>query len=119
MPVETSSYFKLVCKEIVERLQKGEELSRLKTEIARKYRLERLPTNAELLAATTEEERRNLLPLLQLKPVRSLSGVNVIAVMTPPSPCPHGKVSSTYLCRMIHRRARHHVKHPVYKLCCR
>jgi elongator complex protein 3 len=31
------------------------------------------------------------LPLPRIKPVRSISGVNVVAVMSPPHPCPHGR----------------------------
>jgi len=47
-------------------------------------------SNAEILAAIekpTPEVRR----LLRTKPVRSLSGVSVIAVMSKPQDCPHGR----------------------------
>ncbi len=70
---------------------KGADLNRQKIKTAQEHNLGRLPTNAELLEAATEEERGSLLPLLQMKPVRSISGVNVVAVMTPPHPCPHGR----------------------------
>ncbi|MCJ7633040.1 tRNA uridine(34) 5-carboxymethylaminomethyl modification radical SAM/GNAT enzyme Elp3 [Candidatus Bathyarchaeota archaeon] len=91
----TETPFKTACKEIVERLLRDEsvEISKLKTEVARRYSLEKLPTNPEILAAASREQRFYLLPKLRLKPIRSLSGVNVVAVMTPPCPCPHGKCS--------------------------
>ena len=87
------AYFYAACREIVERLLRDMEvdLSQLKTEVAREYGLERLPTNPAILAAANPEERHRLLRKLRLKPVRSLSGVNVVAVMTPPYPCPHGR----------------------------
>jgi elongator complex protein 3 len=46
------------------------------------------PSNSELLAAATVEERGKILQLLKLKPVRSISGVSVITVMPKPYPCP-------------------------------
>jgi len=39
----------------------------------------------------TPREREKLLPILRMKPVRTISGVNVVAVMTKPWPCPHGR----------------------------
>ncbi len=81
------------CRRIVESLlaDRGRDLHQLKASAAREYNLSRLPTNPEVIAAAKEDERKTLLPLLQLKPVRSISGVNVIAVMAPPHPCPHGR----------------------------
>lgn len=85
--------FHFACREIVELLLRDMDvdLSRLKTRVAREHGLQRLPTNPELLAVTEPEERHRLLAKLRLKPIRSLSGVNVVAVMTPPCPCPHGR----------------------------
>jgi len=85
--------FHAACRKIVERLLIDPEvdLSQLKTDISRGHGLERLPTNPEILAAASPEERGRLLFRLRLKPTRSLSGVNVVAVMTPPHPCPHGR----------------------------
>ena len=93
MPAEHTPVFHSACRKIIDSLlaDGSVDLHHLKTATAREYNLSRLPTNAELLATATEQERRNLLPLLQLKPVRSISGVNVIAVMTPPHLCPHGR----------------------------
>ncbi|MEM2094338.1 MAG: tRNA uridine(34) 5-carboxymethylaminomethyl modification radical SAM/GNAT enzyme Elp3 [Candidatus Bathyarchaeia archaeon] len=81
------------CRMIIKGLLAGGGLGlhRLKVSAARLYRLNTLPTNVEILSYATEDERRQLLHLLQLKPVRSISGVSVIAVMTPPRPCPHGR----------------------------
>ena len=48
-------------------------------------------SNAELLARTSELDRVQAAPLLRRKPSRTLSGVAIVAVMTAPAACPHGK----------------------------
>jgi elongator complex protein 3 len=53
--------------------------------------MERLPTNSEILAVCPEELESKVLSLLRTKPSRTLSGVAVVAVMTKPAPCPHGR----------------------------
>ncbi len=49
-----------------------------------------VPDDSEILSTLGGEERKILLPLLRRKPVRALSGVTVVAVMTAPFRCPHG-----------------------------
>ncbi|RLI29877.1 tRNA uridine(34) 5-carboxymethylaminomethyl modification radical SAM/GNAT enzyme Elp3 [Candidatus Bathyarchaeota archaeon] len=80
-------------REIIEELLKKpnpslSDLARAKLRVSAKYRLKRIPTNAELLKLLKPEEEGRLLPLLRRKPTRTLSGVVVIAVMTRPWPCP-------------------------------
>jgi elongator complex protein 3 len=67
------------------------ELNSQKFQISRKFRLKKIPSNSEILKVLSDEERKVLNPLLKRKITRSLSGVNVIAVMTRPFECPHGK----------------------------
>ena len=50
-------------------------------------------SNAELLARTSGEERVRAAQVLRRKPSRTLSGVAIVAVMTAPAACPHGKCS--------------------------
>ncbi len=83
-------------REIVEKLLLLErpsraDLDRTKIEVARAHGLPRIPRNSELLATLTEEEVELLLPVLRRKEARALSGVSVVAVMTKPYPCPHGR----------------------------
>ncbi|ODS42469.1 MAG: tRNA uridine(34) 5-carboxymethylaminomethyl modification radical SAM/GNAT enzyme Elp3 [Candidatus Altiarchaeales archaeon IMC4] len=47
--------------------------------------------NSEILEHARQEERASILNLLQKKPTRTVSGVAVVAAMTRPSKCPHGK----------------------------
>jgi elongator complex protein 3 len=77
-----------IAKEI---LEEGTDVHGAKTRICRKYALERVPSNADVLSHVPPEKRKLLLPLLRKKPIRTLSGVAVVAVMTSPAPCPHGK----------------------------
>lgn len=70
-----------------------EEFNRRKIDFARHHNLGRIPRNSEILSRLGPVEREKLIPLLQRKPVRTISGVAVVAVMTRPYPCPHGRCS--------------------------
>ncbi len=83
-------------REIIERLlvldhPTRSDLDRVKIEVAREYGLPQIPRNSEILAELTEDETDLLLPILRRKEARALSGVSVVAVMTKPYPCPHGR----------------------------
>lgn len=57
----------------------------------KRFNLDTVPSNSEILKYVTDEERKTVLPYLIKKPMRTMSGVAVVAVMTSPHPCPHGK----------------------------
>ncbi len=89
--VEESAY-----REIIETLRSiphpsKRDLDAAKLQVVKKYRLERVPSNSELIRWLRPEERAGLLPLLKRKAVRTISGITVIAVMTKPSPCPKAR----------------------------
>ncbi|MHA1380203.1 MAG: tRNA uridine(34) 5-carboxymethylaminomethyl modification radical SAM/GNAT enzyme Elp3 [Candidatus Helarchaeota archaeon] len=67
------------------------DLQKYKKSVCHKYRIPKLFSNAEILSYATEEEREDLLFLLMKRPTRTISGIAVVAVMTRPIPCPHGK----------------------------
>ncbi|MHA1954636.1 MAG: tRNA uridine(34) 5-carboxymethylaminomethyl modification radical SAM/GNAT enzyme Elp3 [Candidatus Heimdallarchaeaceae archaeon] len=67
------------------------DLSQIKRTVSKKYKLEKFPRNSDILAVCSEEERELLLPILMKRKVRTLSGVAIIATMTRPWKCPHGK----------------------------
>ncbi|GBF89225.1 elongator complex 3 [Raphidocelis subcapitata] len=64
-------------------------LNALKMDAARRHGLARAPKLVELIAAVPEEHRASLLPQLRAKPVRTASGIAVVAVMSKPHRCPH------------------------------
>jgi len=84
-----------ILKQLISEIKKGriktrKQLQKRKIELARIYKTNKWPKNTELfeLIGKNKEKFRKL---LQLKPTRTISGVAVIAVMSKPSPCPHGK----------------------------
>lgn len=81
--------------EIISKIASGKitkaNLQIAKIKIASKYNLERIPKNSEILAHADEDFIPYVLPVLQRKAVRTVSGVAVVAVMTSPEKCPHGK----------------------------
>lgn len=66
-------------------------INRIKNRISAKYKLANTPRNADILRVTIPEEAEILRPFLQKRPVRTVSGVAVVATMTTPHECPHGK----------------------------
>eukprot|EP00158_Paraphelidium_tribonemae_P006685 Partr_v1_DN27934_c1_g1_i2_m11501 putative Elongator complex protein len=76
---------------MVEKLEKGQDvnLNALKSRISRKNKLKSQPKLVELISAIPERHRSMLLPLLRAKPIRTASGIAVVAVMCKPHRCPH------------------------------
>src|SRR5581483_9755676 len=62
-----------------------------KIRLASELGVARLPSNADILAAATPEERRVVEPALRIRPTRSISGVTIVTVQSSPEACPHGK----------------------------
>ena len=63
------------CREIIETLMQMPnpsrgDLNRIKLEIARKYDLDGIPSNAEIISLLRPEEREKLLPILRRKATR-------------------------------------------------
>ncbi len=83
-------------REIIEQLLRNEipdekAINAAKKAASIRYKLSSLLGNSQILAAArNDEEKQHVLEHLQLKPVRTISGVAVIAAMTSPAPCPHG-----------------------------
>ncbi len=67
-----------------------QRVNRIKNKICGEHASGRVPSNADVLQDATPEERNLLQPFLQKRPVRTISGVAVVAVMTEPWRCPHG-----------------------------
>lgn len=67
------------------------ELERQKLRWVREGSEDHVLSNAELLARTSGAERDRAAAALRRKPSRTLSGVAIVAVMTAPAACPHGK----------------------------
>ena len=82
---------KEACLEILDNVNDNNNLNSVKIKISKKYKLKKIPTNIEILEHLSVREREKFRNLLTTKPVRTLSGVAPIAVMTKPIACKHGK----------------------------
>ncbi len=71
------------------------DVERIKLEVCGEFNVERIPRNSEILANLLPSEMR-LHKILKRKLVRSISGVAIVAVMTPPSRCPHENAPCVY-----------------------
>ncbi|KAK6123692.1 hypothetical protein DH2020_042567 [Rehmannia glutinosa] len=76
---------------MVDLSRKGQDvdLNAVKSAACRKYGLSKAPKLVEMIAALPESEKEALLPKLRAKPVRTASGIAVVAVMSKPHRCPH------------------------------
>ncbi len=74
-----------------EKIKNKAKINKIKNYLAKKYKLKKQLNNHIILSFLDEEKREKIRPYLILKPSRTLSGVSVIAVMTKPFPCPHGR----------------------------
>ncbi|MEO9307534.1 MAG: tRNA uridine(34) 5-carboxymethylaminomethyl modification radical SAM/GNAT enzyme Elp3 [Nitrososphaera sp.] len=94
MQIETT--FEDACKEICKNLlaissPTSNDVKKQVKKICTKYSLERIPRNYEILASVTGSEYVKLQKALVRKPVKTASGVAVIALMPKPYACPHGR----------------------------
>ncbi len=83
------------CQELIAGILAGtidrENLQVAKVAIAKRYGLASLLSNTLIYSEAVPQARHMLTKVLQRKPMRTASGVAVVAVMTSPHPCPHGK----------------------------
>ncbi|WP_290597821.1 MULTISPECIES: tRNA uridine(34) 5-carboxymethylaminomethyl modification radical SAM/GNAT enzyme Elp3 [unclassified Archaeoglobus] len=78
--------------EIAENARSKEDVLRIKRLFAKRHGLSTIPSDAEILKVVRGTKYyTKLREVLRVKPVRTISGVAVVAVMTSPAPCPHGK----------------------------
>uniref|UniRef100_A0AAQ5YNE2 Elongator complex protein 3 n=1 Tax=Amphiprion ocellaris TaxID=80972 RepID=A0AAQ5YNE2_AMPOC len=80
-----------VIKQLVEAHEEGKDinLNKVKTKTSAKYGLEAQPRLVDIIAAVPPRYRRALVPKLKAKPIRTASGIAVVAVMCKPHRCPH------------------------------
>ena len=68
---------------------KDVNLNKLKTRLASIHSLETSPRLVDIIAAVPPQHKKTLVPKLKAKPVRTASGIAVVAVMCKPHRCPH------------------------------
>jgi len=83
-------YMQELIKEIIEKKLSLAEALKLRRKLARKYKPKTFPSIIQILTYAKEEQISKLKHLIT-KPTRTISGVSVIAIMTKPMKCLHGK----------------------------
>ena len=68
---------------------KDVNLNSLRGQMAKKHRLSTQPPLTAIIAAVPEHYKKYILPKLIAKPIRTSSGIAVVAVMCKPHRCPH------------------------------
>ncbi|AET40910.1 Elongator subunit ELP3 Ecym_7057 [Eremothecium cymbalariae DBVPG len=64
-------------------------LNGLITRYSKKYKLKQQPRLTDIITSIPDQHKKYLLPKLKAKPVRTASGIAVVAVMCKPHRCPH------------------------------
>ena len=91
--MQKTNYFNEIIGTIKNNKLAKEKLSKLKVKLCKKHKLRKIPTDIEILLNSKIKDISKVKKYLLTKPVRSISGVAPIAVMTKPFLCPHGKCS--------------------------
>lgn len=74
---------------VADKQNRDVDLNKLKTRISSKYGLDSSPRLVDIIAAVPSDAKIKLLPKLKAKPIRTASGIAVVAVMCKPHRCPH------------------------------
>lgn len=77
--------------EFVSLLKPGVDIEKVRRMVAKKHHLQKWPSNIDVLEHLSPADRIKYQQFLLTKPVRTLSGVAPVAVMTKPIACAHGK----------------------------
>ncbi len=96
MMQKSDTLFTRACNEISQNLltETVPNKKQVKKEIKKiclKYSLERFPRNYEILSTVSGSDYKKLQKVLLRKPVKTASGVAVVALMPKPYACPHGR----------------------------
>ncbi|XP_066018295.1 elongator complex protein 3 [Pocillopora verrucosa] len=80
-----------IVSQLITAQEKGNDvnLNKIKGQAASKYGLTSQPRLVDIIAAVPPAYKKVLLPKLKAKPVRTASGIAVVAVMCKPHRCPH------------------------------
>ncbi|MFQ5620441.1 MAG: tRNA uridine(34) 5-carboxymethylaminomethyl modification radical SAM/GNAT enzyme Elp3, partial [Candidatus Nanoarchaeia archaeon] len=68
-----------------------DQLAKKKNILCKKHGVTEIPTDITIMLHATAADRNAIKGILLTKPVRTQSGVSVVAIMTKPISCPHGK----------------------------
>ena len=85
-----AAYFTQLIAWILENKPNKKQLHNYKLVLCKAQKRKHVPTDIEVYLNAPEEQLESLKPYLTSKPIRTSSGVAIIATMSMPSLCPHG-----------------------------
>ncbi|MFT4310679.1 MAG: tRNA uridine(34) 5-carboxymethylaminomethyl modification radical SAM/GNAT enzyme Elp3 [Candidatus Woesearchaeota archaeon] len=86
-----NQYCDALYKELMAHPLSKSQIAKLKKELCIQFQLPNIPKDLEVLMTYSSKQYQQVKHLLMTKPVRSLSGVAPVAIMTEPRWCPHGR----------------------------
>ncbi|MBU4292824.1 MAG: tRNA uridine(34) 5-carboxymethylaminomethyl modification radical SAM/GNAT enzyme Elp3, partial [Actinobacteria bacterium] len=89
--MDSQVYQEIISEILNKKIVTKDEIHKIKLQFCRKYNLDKVPSDPDILSNVDEKFYPVLESVLRKKPVRTISGVAVVAVMTSPAECPHGK----------------------------
>ena len=89
----SKEYFRELVTIIIKEKPSKEKLSKIKIKLCKKHNLKKIPTDIEVLLNIPKKNIPTIKKYLITKPTRGISGVSVIAIMSKPYKCPHGRCS--------------------------
>jgi len=93
--IDMTFYEEICLKILSEESVNKNDIHRWKMKLCKKYHFKDIPSNSDIIAnipsSYSENKKVQLIQALQRKPMRTISGVAIVAVMTSPESCPHGK----------------------------
>ena len=91
--MDMSFYEEIIELILSKKIQTKEEIHKAKIKLCKKYHIDIIPPDSEILShlSADSENFEIACSLLRKKPMRTISGVAVVAVMTSPEECPHGR----------------------------
>lgn len=87
----TEKFYSELVNELKQKKPDKDSATRIKIRLAAKYGLKKVPSDVEVFLNIPESEAGQLRHQLRIKPVRTLSGIASISIMTKPYGCPHGR----------------------------
>ena len=87
----SEGFYKDILKKLASDESETKSWTKIKRELAQKYKLSDIPTNINILLNIPVEKIPLFREKLLTKPTRTMSGVSPVAIMTKPDRCPHGK----------------------------
>lgn len=85
------NYFEELIEYIKKEKPTKKKLNNKKMDLCGMLKIKNIPTDIEVLCHANQDDLETLKKYLVTKPTRTISGVAVIAVMSEPRPCPHGR----------------------------